>query len=92
VYVDPAVSGAEIEIRHLPGAWDGRHTQARRRLMPGGGGATCAAVFESLDAGRYELRLRRAVAEAGVEAGVVIPLEIRGGEVTEVVWPNLDDA
>ncbi len=82
VYVDPGLSGAEIEIRRPPAPWDGRHTQARRRLIPGGT-AMCAAVFESLAEGFYELRLR-----PPVPAGVVVALEIRGGAVTELGWPS----
>jgi hypothetical protein len=86
VYVDPGLSGAEIEIRRPPAAWDGRHTQARRRLVPGGA-AMWAAVFESLAEGFYELRLRPPIPE-----GVVVALEIRGGAVTEIDWPGSTDA
>ena len=42
----------------------------------------CAAVFESLAEGIYELRLR-----PPAPGGVVVDLEIRGGAVTEIGWP-----
>ena len=72
VYVDPGLSGTEIEIRRPPAAGDRRHTRPAGGSYPGGG-AMCAAVFESLAEGIYELRLR-----PPVRGGVVVALEIRG--------------
>jgi hypothetical protein len=79
VYVDGDLAGAEIEIR-AAGAhgWDGTHTAVRPRLV--GSGVVHAAVFESLVAGSYQLRVD--------ERDRVVPLDVEGGAVTELRWPR----
>ncbi|MBV9659910.1 MAG: hypothetical protein JO337_02005, partial [Acidimicrobiales bacterium] len=55
VYAEPSTVGEEIEIRRRGDRWQGRHTVVR--LRPTSAGETVAAVFESLVAGAYEVRL-----------------------------------
>lgn len=74
VVVAPALEGAELEIRRPGEPWSGRHVAVRSRLADSG--ATHAAVFGSLEAGTYELRLR----DDGRRAPERVV--VRGGEVT----------
>ncbi len=74
------LDGAEIEIRPAGGRWQGAHTAVRRRQVPGGD--RFAAVFGSLEAGHYELRL---VGEA--DERPALRLEVEGGRVARARWP-----
>jgi hypothetical protein len=76
IYVAVRHEGAEMEIRQPPDDWDGTHTGVRRRRLPAQ--SACAAVFESLPAGRYEVRLR----------GETLVLDVQGGRVSEAHWPG----
>ncbi len=51
----PEVSGREIEIRRAAEPWSGRHMEVRPRT--GIGPPQYAAVFGSLEDGRYEFRI-----------------------------------
>jgi hypothetical protein len=74
IYVPAGHEGEEMEIRQPPDDWDGSHTGVRRRRLAGR--SACAAVFESLPAGRYEVRLR----------GETLGLDVQGGRVSEAHW------
>jgi hypothetical protein len=70
--------GHEVEIRRRGRAWDGRHALVRvRRLGPG---EVHAAVFETLERGGWEARLRRAGGDGPGHC-----FEIEGGRVTELL-------
>ena len=71
--------GAEIEIRAAGTEWDGSHTAVHERQGPGI--TTTAAVFGSLRAGRYELRIKDA---AGTEHPA--PVVVEPAQVTQVIW------
>jgi hypothetical protein len=71
--------GAEIEIRAAGSEWDGSHTAVWERQGPGV--VTTAAVFGSLRAGRYELRIKDA---AGTEHPA--PVVVEPAQVTWVTW------
>jgi hypothetical protein len=69
--------GAEIEIRRLGLAWDGRHASVRARYVAGG--QVHAAVFGPLEHGRWQARWR-----PGDASGPVCSFEVEGGRVTRV--------
>jgi hypothetical protein len=70
--------GHEIEIRRTGEAWDGRHALVRVRQL--GSGSVHAAVFESLEQGHWEARLRsRGQGRTGC------PFDVDGGRVTHAV-------
>ena len=71
--------GAEIEIRPAGAEWDGSHTGVWERQGPGI--TTTAAVFGSLRAGRYELRIKDA---PGTEHPA--PVVVEPAQVTWVTW------
>jgi hypothetical protein len=77
------LAGAEIEIRAEGTQWDGTHTGVWERQGPGS--TTTAAVFGSLLAGRYELRIKGA---AGTEHPA--PVVVNGAQVTWVTWAGAD--
>jgi len=79
IYTSCELAGAEIEIRAAGTEWDGSHTGVWERQGPGI--AATAAVFGSLRAGRYELRIKDAV---GTEHPA--PVVIEGAQVTQVTW------
>lgn len=76
------LAGREIEIRPEGSEWDGAHTGVWERQGPGV--TTTAAVFGSLRAGSYELRIKDA---PGTEhpAHVVV----KGAQVTQVTWAGI---
>jgi hypothetical protein len=51
-----ALAGSELEIRRPGETWTGRHVSVRERPLPDG--AVWAGVFEGLQAGRWEVRVR----------------------------------
>ena len=75
----PELAGAEIEIRAEGTQWDGSHTGVHERQGPGT--TTTAAVFGSLRAGSYELRIKHA---PGTEHPA--PVVVEGARVTWVTW------
>jgi hypothetical protein len=81
LYTPEVLLGKEIEIRAAGGAWDGTHTGVRARQVPGG--PVTAAVFGSLPAGGYELRLR-----GQADPAPSVAVTVRGGRVGEVDWPT----
>lgn len=72
--------GAEIEIRRAGTEWDGSHTAVWERRAPGTT-TTAAAVFGSLRAGQYELRIKDA---PGTEHQALVVVE--GARITQVTW------
>lgn len=79
VYTPPTLVGAEIEIRPAGGSWDGTHTGVWQRQVSGT--QMAAAVFGSLAAGSYELRIKDTANTAHPT-----PVIVNGGAVTEVNW------
>ena len=73
VYGPDHLDGQEIEIRAAGAVWDGAHTAFRHRQMIGK--SVCAAVFQTLPEGGYEVRLYR---------GPARPLVVVEGRVTEL--------
>jgi hypothetical protein len=71
--------GAEIEIRVVGSEWDGSHTGVWERQGPGA--TTAAAVFGSLRAGRYELRIKDSA-----DTEHPAPVVVEGAQVTWVTW------
>ena len=80
VVVPPSLAGVEIEIRAEGDEWAEVHTAVRERELPGGKSLQ-AALFESLHAGHYQVRIRHSGSEPATSFAV------RGGEVTDVSWP-----
>jgi hypothetical protein len=76
------LAGAEIEIRAAGAEWDGSHTGVWERQGPGT--STTAAVFGSLRAGTYELRIKGA---AGTEHPAAVVVE--GAQITWVTWAGV---
>ncbi len=74
------LNGKEIEIRPEPGEWDGTHVAVIPRHL--GDATTYAALFPSLRAGDYRVRVR-----FGPPDAVVVPLEVAGGVVNRFDWP-----
>jgi hypothetical protein len=71
-----SLAGDEIEIRRSGEPWDGRHVSVRaRHVAPV---VVYAAVFEALEGGEYEVRVR-----GGAACEPPCTFEIRGGRVTE---------
>jgi hypothetical protein len=79
------LAGAEIEIRPAGTEWDGSHTAVWERQGPGI--TTTAAVFGSLRAGRYELRIKDA---PGTEHPA--PVVVAPAQVTWVTWAGATPA
>ncbi len=79
VWVPPDLDGTQLEVRRQGASWRGEHTAVRPRHLRDG---TCfAAVFGSLVAGRYELRV------CGTETAPVIDAAVVGGSIAEASWP-----
>lgn len=74
--------GSEIEIRRRKDPWAGRHVAVRQRHLPGG--VICAALFDSLIEGRYEVRVRH-----GAPGSPTVVLEVKGGRVADVAFDLL---
>src|ERR1700722_3173421 len=66
--------GAEIEIRAAGTEWGGSHPGVWERQGPGT--ATTAAVFGSLRAGRYELRIKDTAGTEHPAPVVVEPAQV----------------
>jgi hypothetical protein len=76
------LDNAEIEIRPQEGQWTGKHVAVLERQVAGG--PVFAAVFPSLPAGVYHLRVRTEPADGPVHSIVV-----NGGQVLTTCWPHL---
>jgi hypothetical protein len=79
VYTAADLDGAEIEIRRSSRSWTGQHSQVRPRHL--GAEVRYAAVFDCLEAGRYQIRLRRRAGDLapdgfGVSGGRVTSLQV----------------
>ncbi len=83
VVVPTSLAGVEIEIRAEGDEWAEVHTAVRERELPGGGSLR-AALFESLPAGSYQIRVRH-----GEPGATTTRFTVRGGHVTDVAWPTL---
>ncbi len=83
VVVPTSLAGVEIEIRAEGDEWAEVHTAVRGRELPDGGSLQ-AAVFESLPAGNYQIRVRH-----GEPGATPTSFTIRGGQVSDVSWPTL---
>jgi hypothetical protein len=81
IHTGPDLDGAELEIRPAAGTWRGVHTAVRERRF--GGRVQYAAVFGSLPAGEWELRVR-----GGAETQPALAIEVTGGSVVEELWPE----
>ena len=82
VTMPAALQGAEIEIRPLDGP--ARHDHLRHVGVlgrPVAGGVRHCAVFGEVREGSYELYLRS-------DGEVRLRVAVRGGAVTEAVWPD----
>jgi len=66
--------GSEVEIRPVDGIWDGTHTGIRPS-----GALGSFAVFGSLSAGDYEIRIKGSTEP-------VQALKIMGAEVSQLTW------
>lgn len=80
VWMPPELNGSELEIRRQDQPWRGEHTAVRPRVLRAG--PSYAAVFGTLAAGRYELRVRDGDGDRVVTAQVV------GGSVADATWPT----
>jgi hypothetical protein len=72
--------GKEIEIRRTGAAWDGTHTGIRPS-----GHVGLFAIFGSLSAGEYEIRIK----------GTVEPVQlvhITGAQVSQLTWRNVSES
>jgi hypothetical protein len=76
VHAPPSLDGAEIEIRPLGQPWDGRHVAVRARHLPSG--VIHAALFESLEQGRWEVRIRGSATDSPLRA-----FDVDGGRVVQ---------
>jgi hypothetical protein len=81
VYVPPSLAGSEIEIRPYGEPWLGQHVAVRERTLPDA--AVWAALFPTLTAGRYEIRVRH-----GDPDGPSTDLTVAGGQVTTLHWSH----
>ena len=79
------LTGAEIEIRAVGAEWDGTHTGVWERQGPGS--TTSAAVFGSLRAGRYQLRIKDA---PGTEHPA--PVVVEPAQIAWVTWAGATPA
>jgi len=69
--------GSEIEIRRKEDPWAGRHVAVRQRVLPGG--VICAALFDSLVEGQYEVRVRHGAPESPTAV-----VDVEGGRVADI--------
>jgi hypothetical protein len=69
------LAGREVEIRRVGKPWEGRHAWVRARHLAAG--EICAAVFESLERGRWEARVRGSSGSAPA-----CRFDVHGGRVT----------
>lgn len=75
IHALPSLDGAEIEIRLTGRPWEGRHVAVRARHLPAG--VVHAAVFESLEEGRYDVRMRGDASDEPLRS-----FDVEGGRVS----------
>jgi hypothetical protein len=80
IYTDPKLNGQEIEIAEEGTPWQGVHTGIRQRELRDE--VIFAAVFGSIAAGDYQLRIK------GVADGPVVSIRVPAGGVFETNWPK----
>lgn len=79
IYTDASLGGSEIEIRPVGQPWEGMHTGIRQRDLQD---EMCfAAVFGTIAAGSYQLRIK------GTDSEPILAIEVSGGGITEANWP-----
>jgi hypothetical protein len=69
------LDGCEVEIHRVGEPWDGRHVSVRARYLAAG--VLYAAVFESLERGRWEVRVRGLA-----DSAPACRFHVHGGRVT----------
>jgi hypothetical protein len=79
VFTPSSLEGSEIEIRPAGEPWAGVHTGVRPRHLRDG--VCFAAVFGTLVAGDYQLRVK------GSRSEPVMSIGVTGGSITEGSWP-----
>jgi hypothetical protein len=79
VFTPSSLEGSEIEIRPSGESWAGVHTGVRPRHLRDG--VCFAAVFGTLDAGEYQLRVK------GSRSGPIMSIGVTGGSISEGSWP-----
>jgi len=79
IYTREILEGEEIEIRSIGTPWAGTHVAVRERRLCQG--SRWAALFPSLSAGTYEVRLKNG------SGSPVVRVEVYGGRVASVDWP-----
>jgi hypothetical protein len=77
VYAPPTLAGAELEIRRAGEPWTGHHAIVRGRYLSVG--VKYAALFDRLESGGYQVRVRDDPA-----GGPLPTFNVTGGRVTEV--------
>jgi len=80
LFTPSSLAGRELEIRPAGAPWSGTHTGVRRRDLRDG--SCFAAVFGSLAAGGYQVRVR------GTDSGPTIDLVVPTGAIVECNWPD----
>src|ERR1700722_15477253 len=80
LFTPASLAGRELEIRPAGAPWMGTHTGVRQRARRDG--SCFAAVFGSLPAGRYQVRVR------GTDSGPAVDLVVSGGAIAEYSWPD----
>ncbi len=79
LFTGPELDGEEIEIRPTGAPWSGSHVAVRERRLESG--PRWAALFGSLPAGPYEVRLK------GDPCSPILKLEVEGGHIAQGRWP-----
>jgi hypothetical protein len=80
LFTGPELNGEEIEIRPTGAVWSGTHVAVRERRLESG--PRWAALFGSLPAGAYEVRLK------GDPSSPILKLEVEGGHIAQGRWPT----
>ena len=79
LFTGPELDGEEIEIRPTGAPWSGTHVAVRERRLVSG--PRWAALFGSLPAGTYQVRLK------GDPYSPILKLDVEGGHIAQVCWP-----
>ncbi len=75
------LAGREVEIHRVGEPWEGRHASVRARHLAAG--EFYAVVFESLERGRWEVRVRGSTGR-----GSACRFDVHGGRVTHAQLPG----
>jgi hypothetical protein len=84
IFTAEFMDGEEIEIRPTGSPWDGTHTAIRKRDLRDS--VAFAGVFGSLQAGRYQVRIKKC-ATGHRSSDTTLDLQVAGGEVAQLHWP-----